>query len=600
MDLLASLGLGTALPEQSTRLTSHPGIIKALEEEGGDDDDVRLGFNKCLTCGVNLMMDIDSTHTKEKKVVPCKGCNRVSYCSSSCRKLDAQEQPASKSNNDEIGIGHSPIICSLLNLCNDDESVEEELIMQAKNKNIDCSIKADNQDNKTKEAAKYRIQTELESYPATLFNILAESPQWFIECMTKRLRHNEDVRSPQRKKIIIRRRGKRDRDSKSSPIKQQQLKEEAEEEEGMKKRQKELVLHIVGASSDSELWGWNGTNSKNDNDKRQQQQCYTDEDEDGSNNNMPDVINAYAEASTNLTSYLNTLLESSISIRCIFIGPDCPSSSSPPAATKQQQKQQQQQSPCDHHKVKVAIPDSNSSTLTIETYSCYYGSSDQPYLPAPDVIILFNPGLSCPDYNWSNAINAACAYNNNANATIPFLITTNTEMEGYADIKYLLDGRYMNVESVPRDILEAVDYGNNKISSGKNEDDNNDTSFFFSENPYAGLRVRQSGTMGNDLFVKNRWVIGGLFSSSARSSDTPSTLGTTSKKKKRKNESTTKNEGGESGEEEESRREEKKARKRHRTTATAAEGNDDDIIGNNTTNTGGSNKNSKKRNPCLI
>ena len=96
MDLLASLGLGTALPEQSTRLTSHPGIIKALEEEGGDDnDDVRLGFNKCLTCGVNLMMDIDSTDTKKKKknVVSCKGCNRVSYCSSSCRKLDAQEQP---------------------------------------------------------------------------------------------------------------------------------------------------------------------------------------------------------------------------------------------------------------------------------------------------------------------------------------------------------------------------------------------------------------------------------------------------------------------------------------------------------------------------
>ena len=68
-----------------------------------------------------------------------------------------------------------------------------------KNKKINCSIKTD-QDNKKKEAANYRIQTELESYPATLFNILAESPQWFIECMTKRLRHNDDVRSPQRKK----------------------------------------------------------------------------------------------------------------------------------------------------------------------------------------------------------------------------------------------------------------------------------------------------------------------------------------------------------------------------------------------------------------
>ena len=168
-----------------------------------------------------------------------------------------------------------------MNLCNDDESVEEE---HAKNKKINCSIKADQNDAKNRqreEAAKYRIQTELESYPATLFNILAESPQWFIECMTKRLRHNEDVRSPQRKKII-KRRGKRDRDSISSPIKQQQqLKEEAEDEEGMmKKRQKELVLHIIGASSDSELWGWNGQ-SKNDKEKRQQQHCTEDE---GGNN----------------------------------------------------------------------------------------------------------------------------------------------------------------------------------------------------------------------------------------------------------------------------------------------------------------------------
>ena len=92
MDLLASLGLGTSLPEQSTRLTSHPGIIKVLEEEGGDD--VRLGFNKCLTCGVNLnLMEVD---TKKKQVVSCKGCNRVSYCSSNCRKLDAQEQSTLK------------------------------------------------------------------------------------------------------------------------------------------------------------------------------------------------------------------------------------------------------------------------------------------------------------------------------------------------------------------------------------------------------------------------------------------------------------------------------------------------------------------------
>jgi len=78
MDLLASLGLGSDLPEQSTRLTSHPGIIKALD--GGDDDDVRLGFNRCLHCGIRLPSDAaaaalcggapsSSSSTTKKKLV---------------------------------------------------------------------------------------------------------------------------------------------------------------------------------------------------------------------------------------------------------------------------------------------------------------------------------------------------------------------------------------------------------------------------------------------------------------------------------------------------------------------------------------------------
>ena len=33
----------------------------------------------------------------------------------------------------------------------------------------------------------------------------------------------------------------------------------------------------------------------------------------------------------------------------------------------------------------------------------------------------------------------------------------------------------------------------------------------FGENPFAGSRVRQSGTMANDLFVKNRWLLAGVF-----------------------------------------------------------------------------------------
>ena len=124
MDLLASLGLGGALPEQSTRL-SHPGIIKALGEGGSD---VRLGFNKCLACGVKLLNNESDTTTTKSKVVSCHGCKRVSYCSASCQKLDSEPSTstASKDEGGEEAIGHSPVVCALLNLCNDDEDVEEE------------------------------------------------------------------------------------------------------------------------------------------------------------------------------------------------------------------------------------------------------------------------------------------------------------------------------------------------------------------------------------------------------------------------------------------------------------------------------------------
>jgi hypothetical protein len=59
--------------------------------------------------------------------------------------------------------------------------------------------------------------------------------------------------------------------------------------------------------------------------------------------------------------------------------------------------------------------------------------------------------------------------------------------------------------------LETVDH--RPASDGKSQS-NEDTTFFFGKNPYAGLRVRQSGTVGNNLYVKNRWIVGEVFSSS--------------------------------------------------------------------------------------
>ena len=136
MDLLASLGLGSDLPEQCTRLTSHPGVIKALD---GGDDDLRLGFNRCLRCGVRLPSDAaaaaDRSSTKKKLVggnmggaTPCGACRRVSYCSPGCMRADARPTDV----DDEVGWGHSPVVCSLLGLCDDDEDAEDELILRGR------------------------------------------------------------------------------------------------------------------------------------------------------------------------------------------------------------------------------------------------------------------------------------------------------------------------------------------------------------------------------------------------------------------------------------------------------------------------------------
>lgn len=60
MDLLATLGLGSSLPEQTTQLTSHPGITQALDGGGGGGGEgVRLGFDACLRCGTGLPSDDD-------------------------------------------------------------------------------------------------------------------------------------------------------------------------------------------------------------------------------------------------------------------------------------------------------------------------------------------------------------------------------------------------------------------------------------------------------------------------------------------------------------------------------------------------------------
>ena len=134
----------------------------------------------------------------------------------------------------------------------------------------------------------------------------------------------------------------------------------------------------------------------------------------------------------------------------------------------------------------------------------------------------------------------------------------------------------MNAKSLPNDILEAVDYASNGNEDENFDDDISSLPFFFSLNPYAGLRVRQSGTMGNDLYVKNRWIIGGLLDSSSISSGTG--------KKKRKSGTKSSSESRDIDEETE-----KKSRKRQR----RSDDGDD-------TSSSKAGRNTKRKNPALI
>jgi hypothetical protein len=116
-------------------------------------------------------------------------------------------------------------------------------------------------------------------------------------------------------------------------------------------------------------------------------------------------------------------------------------------------------------------------------------------------------------------------------------------MEGYADIKCLVDGGYIDSKEIPTGILETFSnddpssLNDKKYSSHNDDDDDEEKKFFFCENPYAGLRVRQSGTMANDLYVKNRWVMGGLFVPDNKKMVTTTLVNMSKSKKKRRKDS---------------------------------------------------------------
>jgi hypothetical protein len=226
---------------------------------------------------------------------------------------------------------------------------------------------------------------------------------------------------------------------------------------------KNLTIHIIGASHDGELW---------------ESPCMKKD----------DVFSAYADALAELSEArrLDT-------IELHFIGPECP-------------KQNLRES----RKMKGVENGVVVGELLAQTHRGEYTTKllQQEEISKADIIVFHNPGFTCPDYDWTKTL-----------ATIPkgtpFLMTTNTELEGIADCQFLLESDLL--QDLPPMLADIFgDEAPPPTSMDDEKEDGAPSGPFFNENPFCGNRVRQSGTMANDLFVKNRWMLGGQLNSQSQ------------------------------------------------------------------------------------
>jgi len=238
-----------------------------------------------------------------------------------------------------------------------------------------------------------------------------------------------------------------------------------------------LTIHVIGSSNYSELWEGHPDEMQ----QRNVFSCYGDA--------LAEIAESYK---------MNSILLQ-------FFGPECPKKNIdkivdiPPVLQSKKYE--------------------SLTKLRVMTFNTEYDGSvtNGKDRFSPDILVFFNPGFTCPDYAWEKTL-ASCM----KNKQLPFLVTTNTEMEAIADMQFLFDRKlFQDISPTLQSILQDNDDDNNygdedNIGNGDNDNDNDndndgsgDISSFFSLNPYSGLRVRQSGTMANDLFVKSRWIFGG-------------------------------------------------------------------------------------------
>lgn len=373
--------------------TTHPEIMDILQSLQLDDN-----LPEQQTRTIHLMGDGTSDLDVKLGFDACCTCGKVDPKMIECENChrvnycsaECRRKDSQASNNDDDddqALGHSAVVCLLLATCNDDDIIDDG--------------NGDSLDEKSRTAAMDRVISEFESYPATLANVIMDGP-----CYQDTL-HQVNKGS--------------------------------------------LIIHIVGASVDSELWQDHPDPSQT---KR--------------------VFECYAEALAEIAERFKLT-----TIHLYFIGPNCPETDL-------------------ETQVNVPLMTQNSKSrcvLKATTIRNDYNASilRNNNVTKANIVVFFNPGFTCPDYSWSDALQAIPQ-------GTPCLVTTNTELEGVNDIEYLLGADV--IQGVPEGLANMFqDTMSGNVATMEDS--------FFSINPHCGTRIRQSGTMANDLYVKNRWIYGG-------------------------------------------------------------------------------------------
>jgi hypothetical protein len=64
----------------------------------------------------------------------------------------------------------------------------------------------------------------------------------------------------------------------------------------------------------------------------------------------------------------------------------------------------------------------------------------------PDIVVFFNAGFTCLDYDWKGCLEKC--FEKEGNLLVPFLATTNSELENYNDMEWLEENGFVKEGSL--------------------------------------------------------------------------------------------------------------------------------------------------------